>query len=467
MTFVQVEFLVFLALVLGLYWLVPLRGGARRVWQNVVLLLGSVVFYGWVHPWMVGLLAFSTLLDYGVGRGMAARPDRKGALLALSLAGNLGMLALFKYHDWFAGEVAQALGSLGVQVHPWTLGLALPVGISFYTFQTLSYTIDVYRGRLAARRNLLDHAVFVSMFPQLVAGPVERARDLLPQVEGQRSWSWARARSGVGLALWGAFKKVVIADTVALHVDRAFAVEGAPPVLLWAAAAGFMVQILADFSGYTDIARGTARLLGFELVQNFRHPYRASSPSDFWRRWHISFSSWIHEYLYIPLGGNRKGELRRILATFGALLLSGLWHGASWNFVLWGAYHAVLLVVWRAGARVLPRVPGLGVVAMLGFTLVGWMLFRQGDLGVLAATFSAPPWAGGFDGFVGAAIVGSVAAAGGLGLLLGGIAEDHLPARLRRATWGLPLETLLWSLALAGILLFARDTARDFIYFRF
>ncbi len=476
MTFVQFEFLVLLGMVLLLYWPVLGRLPAlpRRRLRNALLLGSSGVFYGWVHPWYLGLLGFSILLDFSIGIGMVRWPGRKKALLALSLVGNLGLLGVFKYFDFFVGNVALVLEGLGFQAHLPTLRLALPVGISFFTFQTLSYTLDIYRGKLQPRRDLLDYATFVALFPQLVAGPVERARDLLPQLEAPRSWSWERFQSGLGLALWGAAKKIVVADTLSLYVDLVFGMHHAGPVLTWAATLGFAVQILADFSGYTDMARGTARMLGLELVENFRRPYLAASPMDFWRRWHISFSSWIHEYVYVPLGGSKRGRLRTVGARYGALLLSGLWHGAAWNFVLWGAYHATLLTAYKLVIPALPEKlrtwrPGrwLAVGPMFLFTCIGWLLFRQGDFDELLWTLRWAPWGGSAAEQIAARVVAGVSLAGGAFLALGSLVEVRLWPRLQASRWRLPLRSLAWSLCILAIAVFARDTARDFIYFRF
>jgi len=476
MTFVQPAFPILLLVVLLLHWgaLAALPEGTRRRARNALLLGASAVFYGWVHPWYLALLAASTLLDFSVGLGMSARPERKRALLALSVAGNLGMLGVFKYLGFFVDNVAAVLELLGFQAHLPTLRLALPVGISFFTFQTMSYTIDVYRGKLEARRDLLDYATFVCLFPQLVAGPVERARNLLPQLEAPRRWNGERFRSGLSLALWGATKKVVVADTLALYVDRVFAMHHAGPALTWAATLGFAVQILADFSGYTDIARGTARMLGIELMENFKRPYLAHTPMEFWKRWHISFSTWIHEYVYLPLGGSRNGRLRTLVARFGALLLSGLWHGAAWNFVFWGAYHAMLLTLYKAVISGLPeglRTWRTGRVLAIGpmfvFTCIGWLLFRQGDVDELLWTLRWAPWGGTSDELVAAAVMVSVSFAGGALLAAGSAAEVHLWPRLRDSRWRPVAQSTGWALTIFALTLFARDTTRDFIYFRF
>ncbi|MCB9679878.1 MAG: MBOAT family protein [Alphaproteobacteria bacterium] len=468
MTFVQWQFLVFFAIVFAIYWSVGRRA------QNLLLAVASAVFYGWVHPWFLGLLYGSAVLDYVMGRLMVERPARRRLWLTLSLAGNLGMLGWFKYADFFVANVAAALDALGLHTSLHTLGIFLPVGISFYTFQTMSYTLDIYRGQLEPRRNFLDYVVFVSFFPQLVAGPVERASNLLPQMERERRWSWDQLLSGIHLAMWGAFKKVCIADTIAPYVDKIFVLHDPSGPLIWAGTLGFTLQILADFSGYTDIARGTARMLGFELMENFRHPYLAANPSDFWRRWHISFSSWIRDYLYIPLGGNRGGQLGVLRSTFGAMTLSGLWHGASWNFVFWGVYHAVLLTGYRL---VTPRIPasvrrsGPGRVAavaiMFGFTVVGWLIFRETHGDRLLAAFTKAPWAASHDQWVATVVMLATTAAFALPLFVALAWETWVTPRL--VTWRgrLALETTLWATWAVAMATFVRLSTTDFIYFQF
>src|SRR5690606_24310071 len=265
-----------------------------------------------------------------------------------------------------------------------TLDVTLPVGISFFTFQALSYTVDVYRGQLRARRSFVDVATFVALFPQLVAGPIERASALLPQVEGQRRFSADAARTGALLVAWGYFKKLVIADNVGLIADKVFAVEAPGFFVLWAGVLAFGIQIFADFSAYSDIARGVARWFGFELMVNFDNPYFARTPQEFWRRWHISLSTWFRDYVYIPLGGSRRGMARELANIMMVFLLSGLWHGANWTFVLWGGYHGLLLVAQRL-ARLVPfHVPvwmqPLQIAGMFVLVQIGWLMFREHDI---------------------------------------------------------------------------------------
>ena len=378
MTFHSLAFLVFLPLVLAVYWL--LRHRAQNVW----LLAASYVFYGFIHPWFVAIMLVSTTVDFWAGQRMEDDPAHRKRYLWASLAVNLGMLGFFKYFNFFIDNVRLVLGTVGLAPAPPTLEILLPAGISFYTFQALSYTIDVYRGEMRARRHPIDFALFVGFFPHLVAGPIMRAQNLLKQVEQPRTFSLDRARAGVVLVAWGYLKKLVVADNVAIIAGRIFGHQDPSFELLWVGVLAFGVQIYADFSAYSDIARGVARWFGFELVVNFNHPYIAHSPTDFWRRWHISLSTWFRDYVYIPLGGSRVPSPQRetnVLATF---LLSGFWHGASWNFVLWGMYHGLLLVITRAlGQRLrLPeRWPGpLGLVQIaLTFVLMvgGWLFFRE------------------------------------------------------------------------------------------
>jgi D-alanyl-lipoteichoic acid acyltransferase DltB (MBOAT superfamily) len=469
MSFVHLAFLWFFPAVLLLYWTVR-----SRVSQNIVMLVASAVFYGWIHPWFLLLIYGSTVLDWTCGLGMVRHPHKKKAFLVASLVGNLGLLGVFKYLDFFIINVMEAADRLGIQTDLTTLGIFLPVGISFYTFQSLSYTIDIYRGKLRPRESFLDFSVFVTMFPQLVAGPVERARNLLVQVEIKRHFDTEKFCSGLSLALWGAFKKLVIADTVAMYVDTMLAWESPGWPVVWAAAIGFAIQILADFSGYTDMARGTARMLGFELMENFKSPYLAASPGEFWKRWHISFSSWIHEYLYLPLRGTDRSAQRRTLATYGALLLSGLWHGASWNFVIWGAFHASLLWLYRQAQ---PRVPSvlkdrvwsrpLAICIMFAFTCCGWLIFRQTDLSLLLEHLSQNPMNASSAEWTMGLVMLSVVALGSIPLLAARIFEDRILPRLRNNPWFSPLQAALWGIAILFIIVFARDTANDFIYFQF
>ena len=341
MLFNSLAFFAFLAVVYPVYRWLSWRG------QNRWLLAASYFFYGAWDWRFLGLIFVSTLLDYVVALSLAASrdPRRRRQLVSVSIVGNLGLLGVFKYADFFADSLVELAGVFGLTLSPLTLHVILPVGISFYTFQTLSYTIDVYRGRLEPCRDFFDFALFVAFFPQLVAGPIERATNLLPQIQRARRPDAEAIGSGAWLVLWGTFKKVAIADNVLPIVHAVFAPGAQPtgPEVLMASYA-FGLFAYCDFSGYSDIARGSARLLGFELMLNFDLPYFASSLRDFWRRWHISLSTWLRDYLYVPLGGNRRRPLFNLWLT---MVLCGLWHGAGWNYVAFGAYHGTILVLYR------------------------------------------------------------------------------------------------------------------------
>lgn len=344
MLFNSPEFLVFLAIVFGLYWFVTQRSLKA---QNALLLVASYVFYGWWDWRFLGLIVLSTLIDFTVGlRIAAARKSRsKKIWLGVSLLVNLGLLCYFKYANFFIESWVDAWSGLGITMHVSSLKVILPVGISFYTFQTLSYSIDVYRGDFKPTKNIINFAAFVGFFPQLVAGPIERASRLLTQIETKRTFKYEEAVSGMRLILLGLFKKVVVADTCAVHVNDIFANYNdysGPTLILGAIYFGF--QLYGDFSGYSDIAIGTARLFGIQLMTNFKMPYFARDHAEFWRRWHISMGAWFRDYLYIPIGGSRGGKWKSIRNVFVIFLVSGLWHGANWTFIAWGAIQAALFL---------------------------------------------------------------------------------------------------------------------------
>lgn len=347
MLFNSLTFLVFFPITLTLYWL--LRTPRR---QNVFLVAASLFFYGWWDWRFCFLLITSTLVDYFCAQAIERARDRgrsPGIWLAISISVNLGILGIFKYYDFFVESAGRIWSALGWR--PDLLNVVLPVGISFYTFQTLSYTIDVYRGKFRARRSLVDVAAYVMFFPQLVAGPIERAVSLIPQMEKKRSVSLETIRLGMMLILTGFLKKQVLADGLAPFVESCFgkAIMGQEirPELVMLGTYAFAFQIYGDFSGYSDIARGVARLLGFNLIINFRQPYFSRCFSEIWHRWHISLSYWLRDYLYISLGGNRGGAARTLTNLMITMLLAGLWHGAAWNFVGWGGLCGVYLLVER------------------------------------------------------------------------------------------------------------------------
>jgi len=372
--FTQPVFFAFFALTFGVHW--ALRGErARKVW----LLLASYVFYGYWDYRFVGLIVLCTLFDYSVGLLLARTEDkrRRHALIAASLCMNLGLLGFFKYYGFFVSSAVDLLTSLGFHASVPVLKVVLPAGISFFTFQTMSYTIDVYRRQLEPQRNLLDFAVFVGFFPQLVSGPIVRASQFLPQLTVPRVLANVNVRRALLLFAVGYFKKACVADNIASAIDPVFAhpsqFDGVARTL---SALLYSIQIYCDFSGYTDMALGTAALLGYELAVNFEAPYFSTSVREFWQRWHISLSTWLRDYLYIPLGGNRGGRWYAARNLMLTMLLGGLWHGANWTFILWGFLHGLALVVHRfwTGFRPQSPSPSLAVRGLCWLGTFAWVV---------------------------------------------------------------------------------------------
>ncbi len=442
--------------------------------QNALLLVASAAFYAAWDARFLALIFGSTLLDFCVGRALDQRmPDgrhtrsartRRG-LLILSLVGNLGALAFFKYFGFFVESACGLAGLVGIDLASPALEVLLPVGISFYTFQSLSYTVDIYRGELRSEPSFVRFALFVAFFPQLVAGPIVRAAEFLPQIARPRRVTADALRSATWLICWGLFKKSFAADNLAPLVELGFRDDVTNTGVAGVAVYAFAMQIYCDFSGYTDIARGCARVLGFELPLNFHIPYAAANPVEFWRRWHISLSTWLRDYLYIPLGGSRGSRgttLRNLLVT---MLLGGLWHGAAWTFVLWGAFHGVLLGAhrWLAGRRRGKLALPIAVRRIAFFHLVclGWVLFRADGLaqaGSVLTSLVSPGWSGAHPEslLVYAAPVVAVDLA------------QHLTGDAF-AVWRLPwpLRTAVYVALWFGLTLLGRFDANDFIYFQF
>ena len=423
MLFNSLTFVVFYLVVFALYWLLR-----ARTPQNVLLLAASWIFYGaWSWKFLLLLLA-STMLDYICGLLIAGAADqrRKRLVLIVSVTANLLFLATFKYLGFFVREFALLLESIGVNANVPVLEIVLPVGISFYTFQTIGYVVDVYRGKVPPARSLLDYSLYVAFFPQLVAGPIERAGHMIPQFQKERVWRTAAFESGLQLAVWGLFKKIVIADNLAPYVDAVYDNPAAfSGLALITATIFFAFQIYCDFSGYTDTARGVARMLGFELMRNFDFPYVSKTPVEFWRRWHISLSTWFQDYLYYPLAMRymrRGGYFRKYKAHIISMTLIGFWHGANWTFIVFGLYWGLVIALYLASleraaaaergalvdrlAALAPRARGMAAVALM-FTLVciGWVFFRAESIGdawyVLTRAFSF----GGASGVIDAEVV--------------------------------------------------------------
>lgn len=379
MLFNSLIFVLYFTIVYGGY--VVLRHRAQNLW----LLAASYLFYGWWDWRFLFLIILTSCIDFACSNliaGTQVQRTRRGWLL-LSVVFNLGVLGFFKYFNFFADSFVQLLHLLGMDANPVLLNIILPVGISFYTFQSMSYSIDTYRNQLVPTRRLIDYLLFVSFFPQLVAGPIERASHLLPQVVQPRTIRYADFREGAWLILLGFFKKVVIADNLAVIANDVFnhpAQHHGLAVLVGIYA--FAFQIYGDFCGYSDIARGLGKLMGFDLMYNFKMPYFATNPQEFWRRWHISLSTWLRDYLYVSLGGNRSSAWLTYRNLFLTMLLGGLWHGAAWHFVLWGIFHGLLLIVHRLLLAWSPPTPTgrvvyfVKLVAFFHLTCVGWVLFR-------------------------------------------------------------------------------------------
>jgi alginate O-acetyltransferase complex protein AlgI len=466
MNFTTLSFVGFFAVVFLVYWALP-----RHRWRMLWLLGASCFFYMSWNPWFILLIFASTSVDYLVALTLeqTASTTRRRLLVLLSVCVNLGILAFFKYTVFMLDTTRAVSNALGVPLSVPTLKIILPLGISFYTFEAVSYIVDVYRKKIRAIRRPLDYAIYILFFPHLVAGPIVRSGDFLPQVGRRKRFSWLRLEVGVRLIVLGLIKKAVIADHLAAVVDPVFAHPGQyGPGALWLATIGYALQIYGDFSGYSDMAIGLAHTLGFKLTANFRMPYLATSPSDFWRRWHISLSSWLRDYLYIPLGGSRGGEWATHRNLMLTMTLGGLWHGASWTFVVWGVYHGLLLSVTRLLAlpgRLEKLFRPVGVVLTFLAVCVGWVFFRAQSLAAAGVILR---------GMVGGAIGLSLAREGVqevlacLAVILAGhvLGSFRWPARLPQKLPA-PLAGAALAAALTLYLLLQPDTGTGFIYFQF
>lgn len=483
MLFNSIDFAVFLPIVFVLYWFVTNKSLKL---QNALIVVASYVFYGWWDWRFLSLIFFSTIVDYSVGVKLKTenKQSRRKVLLWTSILVNLGFLGFFKYYNFFLDNFISAFTFFGSEVNANSLNIILPVGISFYTFQTMSYTIDVYKRKLEPTSDFIAFSAFVSFFPQLVAGPIERAAHLLPQFYSKRTFDYAKAVDGMRQILWGLFKKVVIADNCAEFANLIFNnsadYSGSTLVL---GAIFFTFQIYGDFSGYSDIAIGTSRLFGFDLMQNFNFPYFSRDIAEFWRRWHISLSTWFRDFLYIPLGGSRGGTWMKIRNTFIIFIVSGFWHGANWTFIVWGALNAIyflpLLLTNKnrnnletvAEGRLLPSLKELFFMLLtFGLTVFAWIFFRANDIAhavnyiseIFSASVVSLPQ---FDGLNRAVVV--------LGLMLlfliiewagrfGEYGIDKLGLQ-----WGRPLRWTFYAFLIFIIGMFMKSEESPFIYFQF
>lgn len=458
-TFQTIEYAVLLTLVIVIYWWLP-----RRL-QNLLLLVASYVFYAYADPRMALLIGAYTVLTYASVQAIDRDPKNASRYLVLVIVATLGTLGFFKYSGFFVENLSAVLDTVGLASFDSTLKIILPVGISFYTFQSLGYVVDVYMKRTYARRDLIDTALFISFFPQLVSGPIERASNLLPQFERARIFSPDQIASGLSLVVWGLFKKLVIADNVGLIVDNIFATSNPGSAMLWTGVFAFGIQLLADFSGYTDIARGSARLMGIELSLNFHHPWLAKSPQEFWQRWHITLSTWLRDYVYTPLGGNGRRRHRTALNVVITFMLGGLWHGAAWNFVLWGLFHASLILIWRSVSKFnIQSINGISTVLTFFMIGGGWVLFREQDLTFILENV----FASNRDIRL-ATTLAATAALYSIPIWLHSVIEhstlpDYWTRNYLSRTLGFTAFTLV---SLMGIMLLRADSSAEFIYFRF
>ena len=488
MLFNTPEFIIFFIIVLAVIAVIRLK-----LFQHLFLLGASYFFFYFSSNFLITLLIFSTLLDFYVGKAIfSAKNQRtKKILLLSSLAGNLGLLGFFKYADFGISQINQITDTWGFSEIP-ALELILPIGISFYTFQTISYTVDIYRGKLTPSKSLVEFALFVSFFPQLVAGPILRAHEFLPQlrekINNKNIHSRLRTitihdtalRIGITLMAMGFFKKMFFADNIAPMVDEIFAVPyGLESFSVVLGAIAFGVQIYCDFSGYSDIAIGAAMILGFNIPANFNKPYFATSPIDFWRRWHISLSSWLRDYLYIPLGGNRKGDTRTYVNLITVMLLGGLWHGASWNFIVWGLMHGLYMAVQKLIMNKFPKLAKsafvqkrhikiISILVTQYFVFMAWLAFRVQDIDTLQyVLYKYVIWDFAIDGTILMLSHNKLP----IILLIGFFILNYISYKrniIMKLSKVKPVYWIGFLLSIMVLILFFYDTnPRDFIYFRF
>lgn len=483
MLFNSIDFAIFLPIVFILYWFVADK---NLKLQNFLIVAASYLFYGWWDWRFLSLILFSTLVDFTVGRQLKNEENqlKRRIFLWTSILVNLGFLGFFKYYNFFLDNFITAFSFFGQNIQANSLNIILPVGISFYTFQTLSYTIDVYKRKLEPTKDIIAFSAFVSFFPQLVAGPIERATHLLPQFYTKRNFDYSKAVDGMRQILWGLFKKIVIADNCAEFANQIFnnsaEMNGSTLVL---GALFFTFQIYGDFSGYSDIAIGTSRLFGFDLMRNFNFPYFSRDIAEFWRRWHISLSTWFRDYLYIPLGGSRGGTWMKVRNTFIIFIVSGFWHGANWTFIVWGALNAIyflpLLLTNNnrnnletvAQGKLLPSLKEVSFMLLtFGLTVFAWIFFRAENIGhaisyiseiLSPSLFSMPKFDGMYNALITIILVGVFVLTEWFGR------EGQYAISNFGIGWKRPLRYAMYYCIVFLIMYFGNFNENQFIYFQF
>jgi len=467
-SFTSYDFLLFFLTVFALYWL-----ARERRLQNALLLVASYVFYGWLYPWYALVLGLSTLADYFIAQGMVKTPERKRGLLWLSLLVNLGVLGFFKYYNFFSPALVDTLNSFGLHADPLLVQILLPAGLSFYTLKKLGYVLDVSNGTLKPTHSLLDFALYVSFFPQIVAGPIDRPRSLLPQLEATRVWRADLFYQAWPLLVMGFFKKVVIADTMRGVIDPIFGLREPTLSMLLVGALGFTLQILADFSGYTDLARGLALLLGFQTPENFKNPYLSLSPTEFWNRWHITLSTWLRDYIFFPL---RRALMRsqrplpewvvQSTPPLVTMLVSGVWHGAGWTYLAWGGMYGLLIVAYQALGLRGEWKPStwpkriLAWAVMFSFIVFGWLIFRAPSFDWLAHVLTVSPRLG----TLGERAVAVFSLASIVFYAVPLLVKYLLDRFVKQTSL---LHSLFYSIATIATVIYINASAFDFIYTRF
>jgi alginate O-acetyltransferase complex protein AlgI len=465
MAFTSYDFLLFFLVVFILYWTIR-----ERRWQNLLLLAAGYYFYGWVQAWYAVMLGASTLADFFLARGMVSSPSRKRLFMGLSLLVNLGTLVFFKYFNFFKADVISLLNSIGFHVDPLLITILLPAGLSFFTLKKLGYMIDVSCGTLKPTRTLVDFALYVSFFPQIVAGPIERPQKLLPQIESPRIWKMENFYKAWHLLVMGFFKKLVIANSIQVIVNRIFGFAEPSGFLLLSGALGYTLQILADFSAYTDLSRGVSFLLGFDTTENFRQPYLSLTPTDFWNRWHISLSTWLRDYVFFPVRRalmryKLNENLAMSIPPLATMFISGLWHGAGLNFVVWGLYYGVLITVyqlvgirgdWKPNSKIKSFSAWL---LMFSFIVIGWAMFRAPSITWLINVVFHSPFLPTRNEFILSLIALTMALAYSIPLFIKYLIDRYAPDGWAQAAF--------YASAMTLVILYINSASSDFIYFQF